>query len=165
MAIEIERKFLLLNDDWRKRVSHACKIRQGYFFLEGKSSIRIRCVTKGDAGSATINVKQAVVGPQRLEFEYEIPCDEALQMLDTLCEDPLIEKTRHEIHCDDLVWEVDEFAGGNDGLVVAEVELQDAGQTLPLPGWVGREVTDERRYYNMSLVRYPFCDWREEDRR
>ncbi len=116
------------------------------------------------AGSeAWLNVKGGGLVAVRPEFEYSIPVDEAEELL-ALCSGPLIEKTRHWVQHDGNDWEVDEFHGDNDGLVVAEIELEREDQPFALPDWAGQEVTHLRRYYNVSLVRHPYREWNESER-
>lgn len=129
--------------------------RQGYIPTAKPTSVRIRVV--GDRGYLTI--KGATVGTSRAEFEYPIPVEDAIEMLDTLCDRPFIEKTRYKIPQGDLVWEIDEFAGENQGLIVAEVELVEENQTLELPEWIGEEVSHDSRYFNVNLVKHPFSKW------
>jgi len=160
MPMEIERKFLVLGDAWRAQVSRSLPMRQGYLSREaGKASVRVRL----EGEQAKLNIKAAVVGAARAEYEYDIPPQQAREMLDTLCVGRL-EKTRHYIERDGLTWEVDEFINDNAGLVVAEVELEHADQPFPHPAWLGREVTEERRYYNHHLALHPWRTWPDEDR-
>lgn len=155
MALEVERKFLLLNDDWRAQVSRAQPMRQGYLVMTGaKSSVRVRL----EGEKANLNIKAAVVGAARAEFEYEIPLEDAHQMLDTLCVGE-INKTRYYIEQDALVWEIDEFHGDNAGLIVAEIELNDPQQSFHRPHWLGQDVTDQHCYYNHALALRPFRSW------
>ena len=154
MATEIERKFLVVDDAWRARTTGTA-FRQGYLSTVKERTVRVRAA--GERGYLTI--KGITVGAVRSEFEYEIPRADADQMLDELCERPLIEKTRHEVEVDGLTWEIDVFAGVNDGLVVAEVELEDEAQEIDLPEWVGVEVTDDPRYFNANLIAHPFSEW------
>ncbi len=154
MAQEIERKFLVTGDAWRE-LAEGTMYRQGYLSTVEDRTVRVRTV--GAKGYLT--VKGITVGATRTEFEYEIPVADADTMLDELCIRPLIEKTRHKIPFDGLVWEVDEFAGDNDGLVVAEVELSHEDQELRLPNWIGEEVTGDPRYYNANLVVHPYKAW------
>ncbi|TDU25879.1 adenylate cyclase [Panacagrimonas perspica] len=155
MPVEIERKFLVVDDTWRWEVSRHRAMQQGYLGAPGgKASIRVRLEGK----RALLNVKAAVMGAVRAEYEYEIPLEEGREMFDNLCIGRL-EKTRHYIDRDGLTWEVDEFHGDNDGLVVAEVELIDPQQEIPRPAWLGREVTEEPKYYNHSLSLKPFRSW------
>ncbi len=154
MAQEIERKFLVTGDAWRE-LAEGTMYRQGYLSTVEDRTVRVRTV--GAKGYLT--VKGITVGATRTEFEYEIPVADADTMLDELCIRPLIEKTRHKIPFDGLVWEVDEFAGDNDGLVVAEVELSHENQELRRPNWIGEEVTGDPRYYNANLVARPFKTW------
>ena len=155
MAKEIERKYLVRSDDWRSDVSRQIRYRQGYLVNSPTCSVRVR--VGGD--SAYLNIKSATVGASRLEFEYPLPLDDAETLLSELCQGPIIEKTRYLVEHRHRTWEVDVFEGANEGLVVAEVELEDEAQTVPLPPWVGDEVTDDPRYYNASLVLKPFSQW------
>lgn len=160
MALEIERKFLVVSDAWRMQASHSCTMRQGYLADEGaRSSMRVRL--EGD--EAHLNIKAAVIGSARAEYDYVIPSDDAHEILRTLCIGKL-EKTRHYIEQGDLTWEVDEFIGDNAGLVVAEIELSSVDQVFARPSWLGREVTDERRYYNHHLALHPYTTWPDADR-
>lgn len=155
MGIEIERKFLLRNDDWRSDADAGTRMRQGYFAGPQRASIRVRV----EGASANLNIKSAELGIRRLEFEYPVPLAEAEQLLDELCEKPLIEKTRYYIKHAGMLWEIDVFDGANAGLVVAEIELPDEATVFERPAWLGDEVSDDSRYYNVSLVTYPYCDW------
>lgn len=155
MALEIERKFLIRNEDWRLAATNPQRLRQGYLNNEKLCSVRVR--TSEDR--AWLNIKGATVGAQRQEFEYEIPLKEANELLDTLCKKPLIEKVRHHLHVGAHTWEIDVFEGDNAGLVVAEIELDHPDEPFAKPAWVGEEVTMDVRYYNTSLCRHPFKDW------
>jgi len=155
MPIEIERKFLLVNDNWRKEVSRSYRIRQGYIGEIGKASVRIRVQDE----KANINIKSATLAMRRMEYEYEIPLDEALQMLDQLCNQPQVDKTRYIVEQGKHKWEIDEFYGDNEGLVVAEIELSDEHEIFEKPEWIGKQVTDDARYYNVNLIKQPFKDW------
>lgn len=154
MGIEIERKFLLKTDEW-KSLGKRILYQQGYLLTDKKRTIRIRIFE--DKGFITI--KSSVKGISRSEFEYEIPSEEAIVILETLCEKPLIKKYRTKILLNDLVWEVDEFIDENDGLVIAEVELKNENQKIDLPKWIGEEVTGDLKYYNSMLVKNPFTKW------
>lgn len=155
MATEIERKFLLKNDGWKEYADEGTCYRQGYFSRPEKASIRVR--TSPD--KAFLNIKSAELGVRRLEYEYEIPKKDADEMLERLCEPPLIEKTRFHVSHADHVWEIDVFHGDNAGLVVAEIELSDENEGFDLPAWVGEEVSDDPRYYNVCLVKHPYKNW------
>ena len=160
MGIEIERKFLVVSDVWRSEVQRCMEMRQGYLAGEGgRASVRVRL--EGD--QARLNIKAAVIGAARAEYEYGIPMEDARTLLATLCIGTL-EKTRHYIEREGLIWEVDEFLGANAGLIVAEVELQSVDQVIKLPTWLGRELTDERRYYNHHLALHPYTTWPDADR-
>ncbi len=155
MGTEIERKFLVKGDKWRS-LGTGVLYRQGYIPTLGKQTVRVRIV--GDIGYLTIKGK--TVGRSRLEFEYPIPLQDAREMLDNLCSHPLIEKTRYKIGQEDLIWEVDEFMGENEGLIIAEVELEKENQAITLPDWIDREVTDPK-YYNANLAQVPYSQWKE----
>jgi len=152
---EIERKYLVIGEEWRRDARPGVAYRQGYLANNDRCSVRVRL---GD-GEARLNVKSAVIGASRDEYEYSLPEVDAEAMLETLCERPVIEKTRYLVPYGGHRWEVDVFEGANAGLVIAEVELGDEGEDVPLPSWVGREVTDDPRYYNVNLVANPFRDW------
>lgn len=158
MAKEIERKFLITGDEWRQSVSREVRYRQGYLASDKSCSIRIRV----SDDSAYLNIKSATLGVQRQEYEYAIPLADAHEMLDQLCLGPLIEKTRYYVPYADHLWEIDVFAGDNAGLVVAEIELQAENEVFVHPPWVGKEVSHDPRYYNVSLVQRPFKDWQSE---
>ena len=155
MPIEIERKFLLASEDWRNQVVRSSRIRQGYLGKIDRASVRIRI--QGD--KANINIKSATLEMRRLEYEYEIPMDEAIEMLDQLCAQPQIDKTRHIVEQGKHRWEIDEFYADNQGLVVAEIELADENEAFDKPDWIGEEVTEDPRYYNVNLIKHPFKDW------
>ncbi len=154
MPTEIERKFLVKGEKWRS-LATGNLYRQGYLSTKKGCSVRVRLV--GDQGYLTI--KGLIQGFSRPEYEYPIPAKDAQEMLDTLCEPPLIEKTRYKIELAGLIWEVDEFAGENQGLIVAEVELPDENYSLELPDWIGQEVSDQPRYFNSNLVQHPYSQW------
>ncbi len=151
MATEIERKFLVKGDEWRS-LGVAEIYRQGYIANSNGRTVRVRVV--GDQGYLTI--KGLTVGMGRSEFEYKIPVEDAQELLETLCDRPFIEKTRYKINIGDLTWEVDEFWGENQGLILAEVELETEDQSIDIPHWIGEEVTSDPRYYNVNLVKNPF---------
>src|SRR6266700_8433517 len=147
MGTEIERKFLVKGDSWRGQDSGK-RYRQGYLSTVKERTVRVR--TTGYKGFITI--KGMSVGATRSEYEYEIPLADANEMLDRLCERPLIEKTRYRVSHEGLVWEIDEFEGDNRGLIIAEIELKDETQSATLPGLIGQEVTGEPGYSNANLV-------------
>lgn len=154
MAIEIERKFLVKNNIWRS-LATGCLYRQGYLPSQNLTTIRVRTV--GDQGYLTIKGKNT--GMSRLEFEYEIPLTDANELLENLCQTPLIEKYRYCIAWGNHTWEVDEFLGQNQGLIVAEVELKHETEAIAIPDWIGQEVTGDRRYYNVNLAKIPYSQW------
>lgn len=155
MPVEIERKFLVKNDAWWPQVSHSTRIRQGYFAPIHKASLRVRV----EGEKANINIKSATLGIRRMEYEYAIPLAEAEEMLDQLCETPLIEKNRHRVKVGQHTWEIDEFFGDNLGLVVAEIEVGSEDEVFEIPEWLGAEVTEEPKYYNVNLVKHPYKVW------
>ncbi len=158
MAVEIERKFLLVNDHWRKLAGYANYMRQGYFAgptEQPRASIRVRIENQ----HAYLNIKSYELSIRRQEYEYEIDRDDAEIMLTTLCEKPLIEKCRYEVSIDEHTWEIDVFEGDNAGLVVAEIELSREDEPFEKPAWLGKEVSDDPRYYNVSLINHPYKDW------
>jgi len=152
---EIERKFLVTSDEW-KRGSKPIRITQGYHSRVNERVVRVRLA----AGKGWITVKGKSHGPRRREYEYEIPHVHAAEMLDQLCERPLLDKLRYEVRVGESLWEVDEFLGENAGLVVAEVELAYDEQPPSLPEWIGAEVTDDPRYANNHLATHPFSSWK-----
>ena len=160
MPIEIERKYLLLDESWRLQADAGMKMRQGYLSNNEKSSIRVRISGK----MANLNIKSATPGCVRSEYEYPVPLAEAEELLQNLCHDALIEKVRYLVEFSGFVWEIDVFAGANQGLIVAEIELKALDQEFPAPPWLGREVSDEIRYYNSQLISYPFCQWSPEEK-
>ncbi len=155
MATEIEHKFLLANEDWRALVTRSADYQQGYLNSDNTSSVRVRIADQ----QAWLNIKSATIGTQRQEFEYEIPLADAQYMINHLCHKPLIEKTRHFVAAGIHVWEIDEFAGENQGLCVAEIELSRADEPFIKPSWLGKEVTDDVRYYNNQLSKQPYSTW------
>lgn len=154
MAKEIERKFLIKRELWQPQ-SQGVEIRQGYLSLDPERTVRVR--TKGAKGYLTIKGKNQ--GISRTELEYEIPYEEACQMLEELCLRPLVEKTRYLEQHGQQLWEIDIFVGDNEGLAVAEAELPSEDTALALPIWIDREVSGEARYYNSNLIRLPYKNW------
>jgi adenylate cyclase len=155
MAKEIERKFLVHPRKWSD-LGGGLVIRQGYLCASKQSSVRVR--TYGD--KAYVTIKGATSDITRDEYEYEIPLNDANEMLVNLCEHPPIEKIRYRIMYKGHTWEVDEFAGANQGLTVAEVELKDAKEEVELPDWIDREVSGDPRYFNSNLSIKPFSTWK-----
>jgi adenylate cyclase len=154
VATEIERKFLVVGEGWRGQGVSA-RFRQGYLSTVKERTVRVRL--SGDEG--TLTVKGVTVGATRAEFEYAIPAADAEAMLDELCERPIIEKTRHVVEVGGHTWEIDEFEGLNDGLIVAEIELADEREVFERPAWLGDEVTDDPRYFNANLIARPYSTW------
>lgn len=154
MGKEIERKFLIKGDDWRA-LAQGTMYRQGYLNSAKERTVRVRTV--GDR--AFLTIKGITVGATRAEYEYEIPFGDCNALLDNLAEKPLIEKKRYKIKQGEFVWEIDEFFGDNQGLIVAEIELVSEDQTFDKPQWVGDEVTGDPRYFNSNLIKHPFTKW------
>jgi adenylate cyclase len=154
MGVEIERKFLVQGDGWKSGAG--VRYRQGYLNRDKNRTVRVRIA--GDA--AFLTVKGVSLGATRAEFEYAIPLTDAEGLL-TLCDGPLVEKTRHLVRVGGTLWEVDDFAGDNAGLVVAEVELTHENQLFEQPEWLGQEVTHDARYFNSNLATTPFSKWRQ----
>jgi CYTH domain-containing protein len=154
MAKEIERKFLVKSDAWRT-LAEGVLYRQGYLNSVKERTVRIRTV----GNEAFLTIKGLTVGATRSEYEYSIPLADCNAMLDTLAEKPIIEKKRYKIQNDGLTWEVDEFFGENQGLIVAEVELQSENQSFTKPDWIGEEVTGDPRYFNANLIKHPYTKW------
>jgi adenylate cyclase len=155
MGTEIERKFLVNSNRWRDEVADSRSFRQGYLSRGTGSAIRVRV----QEGRAELNIKSTRDGIHRLEFEYQIPLEDAEELLAQVALRSLIEKTRHLVRRGDHVWEIDEFFGANAGLIVAEIELNSADEAFDRPEWLGREVSADPRYYNSSLSERPFCTW------
>lgn len=156
MGKEIEKKFLIVSDDWRS-LGTGEPYCQGYLNAETGRTVRVRTIN--DRGILTI--KGPSVGAARLEYEYDIPIEEAREMLNELCHKPLIEKTRYKVPFAGFTWEIDEFTGENEGLIFSEIELEYEGQQFEIPPWVGKEVTDDGRYYNANLINNPYSNWKE----
>ena len=154
MGKEIERKFLVKGDGWRA-LAKPVKYRQGYLSTVKERTVRVRTIDN----KGYLTIKGITTGVTRAEYEYEIPAADADRMLTDLCEKPLIEKSRSTIALGGLNWEVDEFFGDNQGLIVAEVELQSADQAVAKPAWVGQEVSGDPRYFNSNLIKKPFTRW------
>ncbi len=160
MAVEIERKFLVRNDSWRAQADAGTAYRQGYLTQGGpeqgmRSSVRVR--VEGDR--AFLNIKSMSLGVRRLEYEYPVPLVDAEEMLERLCVGHRVEKRRYRVPMDGHEWEIDVFEGDNAGLVVAEIELAHEDEAFVRPEWLGREVSDERRYYNVLLAQHPYSEW------
>jgi adenylate cyclase len=157
MGIEIERKFLLQGEAWRA-LAEPVLLRQGYLSTDPARTVRVRI----EGAQATLTIKGQSAGATRGEWEYPIPLDEAGELLDQLCQQPLVEKYRRRIAYRGHTWEVDEFLAANAGLVVAEIELGSEHEAFDKPDWIGAEVTGDARYYNSSLIRLPYSLWNRE---
>lgn len=155
MALEIERKFIVVNDKWKDNIVSESVLKQGYLAHQKNATVRVRIA--GD--SAYLNIKSATTGITRAEFEYRIPLADAEQMLEQIAEQPFIDKTRYQVRCGNHTWDLDLFAGENRGLIMAEVELGSEDEPFELPPWVGEEVSGDPRYYNSNLVKHPFTKW------
>jgi len=156
VGVEIERKFLVEGDAWRTQ-GEATLLRQGYLSLDPARTVRVRI----DGENAFLTIKGKSVGASRGEWEYPIPVPDAAELLDGLCQQPLVEKFRHRIASGPHTWEVDEFLGANAGLVVAEIELAFEDEAFEKPDWLGREVTGDARYFNSRLIQHPYSQWKD----
>jgi adenylate cyclase len=166
MGVEIERKFLVVGDGWRAAAREVLPMAQGYINDMGamdrgeqKASVRVRI--QGDA--AFLNLKSRELGHTRQEFDYPIPVADARALL-ALCVGGVVDKRRHYVEHEGHLWEVDEFLGDNAGLVVAEIELDHADEAFVKPAWIGKQVTDAARYYNLALASRPYSAWTDEER-
>lgn len=155
MGTEIEKKYLIVNEEWRNNADEGIYMVQGYMGSNEKSSIRVRI--NGD--TANLNIKSKTIGIQRNEYDYPLPVNEAKEILENLCDKPYIEKTRYHVIHQEHEWEIDVFSGDNDGLIVAEIELESVDEEFALPNWAGEEVSDDPRYYNVCLVTHPYKEW------
>lgn len=156
MAVEIERKFLVVDDSYKEQAFACDRIVQGYLCRQNGNSVRVRI--RGEQGFLTIKGPSFDAGLSRYEWEKEIPVTEAKELL-SLCGSAKIDKCRYLVRCGKHTYEVDEFYGDNAGLVVAEIELGSKEELFERPGFLGREVTGEARYYNSHLTRFPYKDW------
>lgn len=166
MGIEIERKFLVVGDAWRAQAARRQRMAQGYVndaasLQSGaqKASVRVRIAGE----QAALNLKSRELGASRQEFEYAIPLADAEALL-ALCVGGTIDKTRHYVTVGTHLWEVDEFQGENTGLVVAEIELGAVDEAFEKPAWLGAEVTEHARYYNLALSARPYAQWTDEEK-
>jgi adenylate cyclase len=155
MPVEIERKFLVEGEEWRSAARRRELLRQGYVAVSELCSVRVRV----GGGRAWLGLKSRLSATTRLEYEYEIPSVDANEILDRLCSGGRVEKWRHWVPHGRHEWEVDEFLGDNDGLVVAELELDSESESFERPAWLGAEVTEDPRYLNTSLARHPWREW------
>lgn len=156
MAIEIEKKFLIRHIPF-DQVEYSHKITQGYILSDQKKVIRVR--EKND--EFFIAIKGNNSGISRLEFEYKIPREDAKDLFQNFCEIGVIKKTRHYVHFRKHLWEIDEFHDQNEGLIVAEIELNSENEKFYLPNWIFKEVTTQSKYYNMNLIKNPYCNWKD----
>jgi len=156
--LEIERKFLVKSDNFKAVAFAKNQIAQGYLNSHPERTVRIRI--KGESGFLTIKGKGNESGVSRLEWETEIPLTEAKSLI-KLCENGVIDKIRYEVKAGNHIFEVDEFFGDNEGLVVAEIELQSEDEGFEKPEWLGQEVTNDERYYNAFLSNHPYTTWKK----
>jgi adenylate cyclase len=165
VGIEIERKFRVVGEGWRAQAGRSVRIAQGYIndmaaLREGRQNASVRVRIAGE--QAFLNLKSRELGTTRQEFDYPVPVADAEALL-ALCVGGRIDKVRHYVEVEGHTFEVDEFRGDNAGLVVAELELESAGQAYPRPDWLGAEVTDELRYYNLALAERPYSRWSAQE--
>jgi adenylate cyclase len=155
MALEIERKFLVVNEGWRSQIESEASLKQGYLAAQSKLTVRVRIADD----YAQLNIKGPTTGFTRSEYEYQIPARDAEEMLDNLATGGVIEKIRYRVRCGGHVWDLDVFKGDNLGLILAEVELTAEDEDFEMPDWVGDEVSDDPRYYNAALASKPYTAW------
>ncbi len=161
MAQEIERKFLVKSDAFKEQAVKATRITQGYISSVPERTVRVRI--KGDKGFITIKGIGNESGASRFEWEKEIPVEDVKELL-KICEPGIIDKTRYLVKVGNHTFEVDEFYGDNEGLVVAEVELKDENEEIEKPDWLGKEVTGDVKYFNSMLMKNPYKNWKDEDK-
>lgn len=154
MAIEIEKKFLVINDKY-KSLANKFLFRQGYLSVDVERTVRVRSYN----GKGFLTIKGKTKSISREEYEYDIPIEDAERMLDKLCLQPIIEKVRYFLIYENHEWVVDEFLGVNQGLVIAEIELDNEQQAFRKPEWIGNEITNDIRYFNSNLVENPYQSW------
>jgi CYTH domain-containing protein len=155
MGVEIERKYLVDHEKWRAlKKPKGIHYKQGYILNDGKQTVRVRVSDK----KAHLNLKSAMHGFSRKEFEYEIPLSDGLELFENFVKSST-EKIRYEIPFEGYVWEVDEFLGDNTGLIIAEIELESEEDNFEQPDWIGEDVTDDERYTNSSLSLNPYKNW------
>jgi CYTH domain-containing protein len=154
--IEIERKFLVLSEGFISAAFSKKRIVQGYLNSNPERTVRVRIKT--DKAYLTIKGKGNETGTTRLEWEREIAVSDAEKLL-TICESGIIDKIRHEVKVGNHIFEVDVFSGDNEGLIIAEIELQSEDEVFEKPHWLGKEVTNDQRFYNAFLSNFPFKDW------
>ena len=163
LAQEIERKFLLSSgnaNSWKSLAFKKIHLHQGYLCNNSKASVRIRIEDQ----HANVNIKSMTVGISRAEYEYSIPVSEATELLHSLCSKPQIKKVRYLVMFAHKCWEIDVFEGDNEGLIVAEIELESEDEIFDLPEWIGKEVSIFERYYNMRLTTYPYSQWTTKEK-
>lgn len=156
MGVEIERKFLVTNNDW-KALGNPVLYKQGYISSDAERVVRVRVA--GNKAFLTIKSKPVKGSISRMEYEYEIPLVDGEELLATLCKNPIVKKTRTKVKWKGFMWEIDEFSGENKGLVVAEIELPTEDTPFEKPSWIGREVSNDKRYSNSNLIKMPFSKW------
>ncbi|MEW8507061.1 MAG: CYTH domain-containing protein [Candidatus Thiodiazotropha sp.] len=155
MALEIERKYLVINNKWRDSIIKESVMKQGYLASQPNATVRVRI----SDSEARLTIKGSNKGISRSEFEYPIPLQDGQEILDNHISGALIEKVRYRVRCGDHTWDLDVFDGANRGLVIAEVELSSENEEFLLPEWAGDEVSADSRYYNANLVSHPYSDW------
>jgi adenylate cyclase len=164
MGVEIERKFLVQSNSWRSQAYSPKRLVQGYLSKTPGCTVRVRRVDSTEGQSAWITIKGKTERFSRPEYEYQIPHQEAVELLEHFCKKALIDKTRYHCKVDDKTWEIDEFAGENQGLMIAEITLTDEDQPFVRPDWLGEEVSHDLRYFNSNLIDHPFTNWRQAAR-
>ena len=159
MSLEIERKFLVLDESYKAQATSHSRMKQGYICSERGRTVRVRI--RGDKGYLTVKGAASANGLSRYEFEREVPLEDAEQMF-RLCEPGSIDKERYLVPCGKHTWEVDVFHGPNEGLILAEIELSSEDESFERPTWLGKEVTGDRRFYNSMLMQMPFSRFKDD---
>jgi adenylate cyclase len=154
VKVEIERKFLVETQDWKKLIVEKHSIQQGYLNTDKSCNVRVRIMNT----MAFLTIKGKRVNTARPEFEYEIPLNDAESIL-KLSKNSIIKKTRYTVNHKGQIWEIDQFEGDNQGLVIAEIELKQKDEAISLPNWIGTEISNDDRFYNLSLSVNPFKNW------
>jgi len=160
MSLEIERKFIVLSRDFKKSAEKSLQIRQIYLFHDKQTLMRIRFLDD----KAFLTIKKNINDMVRHEFEYPVPKRDALHMMDIFSDLPCINKTRHLFPWHGMTWEIDEFHGRNEGLLIAEIELKNENQSIEKPSWLGKEVTGDAKYFNVNLSEKPYSKWKNKEK-
>ncbi|HOQ32506.1 MAG TPA: CYTH domain-containing protein [Candidatus Hydrogenedens sp.] len=155
MKKEIEHKFLVISDEWRSFIIQSIPIKQAYIYTGPPLAVRVRI----EPNKCTLNLKKAIIATTRDEYEYQIPDEDAEELMKNYITGYIIEKVRHIVFYKGQRWEIDEFSGANNGLIVAEIELKNEEEKIIIPPWLGKEVSHDKKYLNTSLALLPYSKW------